>query len=91
MNVRLATQVLSGTMTNIMKKVDTILSDECQISYTSTKWNNDKHHEEGLTPYSVMNVRLATQVLSGTMTNIMKKFGSSHAAETAEFILGIDN
>ena len=47
MNVRLAAQVLSGTMANIMKKFDTILSDECQISYTSTKWNNDKHHEEG--------------------------------------------
>ena len=46
MNVRLAAQVLSGTMANIMKKVDTILSDECQISYTSTKWNNGKHHEE---------------------------------------------
>ena len=40
MNVRLAVQVLSGTMANIMKKFDTILSDECQISYTSTKWNN---------------------------------------------------
>ena len=46
MNVRLAAQVLSGTMANIMKKFDTILSDECQISCTSTKWNNGKHHEE---------------------------------------------
>ena len=43
-----------------------------------------------LTPYSVMNVRLAAQVLSGIMANIMKKFGPSHAAETAEFILRID-
>ena len=43
-----------------------------------------------LTPYSVMNVRLVAQVLSGKMANIMKKFGPSLATETAEFILGID-
>ena len=47
-------------------------------------------HHIHLTPYSVMNVRLVAQVLSGTMANIVKKFGPSHAAETAEFILRID-
>ena len=43
-----------------------------------------------LTPYSVMNVRLAAQVQSGTMANTMKKFGPLHAAETSEVILQID-
>ena len=37
-----------------------------------------------------MTVRLAAQVLGGTMAHIRNKFGPSHADETAEFILGID-
>ena len=43
-----------------------------------------------LTPYSVMNVRLAAQVLSETVGNILKEFGSADATETSELILKMD-
>ena len=38
-----------------------------------------------LTPYSVMRVRLAAQVLSETVGNVLNHFGPPEAAGTAEF------
>ena len=43
-----------------------------------------------LTPYSVMNVRLAAQVLSSTVSTILTNFGPSEAAGTAKFCLMMD-
>ena len=43
-----------------------------------------------LTPYSVMRVRLASQVLSETVGNVLKQFGPPEAAGTAEFCLMMD-
>ena len=38
-----------------------------------------------LTPYSVMNVRLAAQVLSTTVSKVLSNYGPADAAGTAEF------
>ena len=43
-----------------------------------------------LTPFSVIRVRLVSQVLSETVGNILKQFGPPEAAGTAEFCLMID-
>lgn len=43
-----------------------------------------------LTSYSVMNVRLAAQVLSNTVGNILKEFGRPEASETSKFCLDFD-
>ena len=40
-----------------------------------------------LTPYSVMNVRLAAQVLSTTVSKVLSNYGPADAAGTAEFFL----
>ena len=40
-----------------------------------------------LTPYSVMNVRLAAQVLSTTVSKVLSSYGPANAAGTAEFCL----
>ena len=40
-----------------------------------------------LTPYSVMNVRLAAQVLSTTVSKVLSNYGPADAAGTAEFCL----
>ena len=44
-----------------------------------------------LTPYSVMRVSLAAQVLSETVAIVMSNFGSPDSAGTAKFISMIDN
>ena len=43
-----------------------------------------------LTPYSIMNVRLAAQVLSSTVSEVLTNYGPSDAAGTAKFCLMID-
>ena len=43
-----------------------------------------------LTPYSVMNVRLAAQVLSTTVSKVLSNYGPADAAGTAEFCLMFD-
>ena len=43
-----------------------------------------------LTPYSVMRVRLAAQVLSDTVGNVLNEFGPPEAAGTAQFCLMMD-
>ena len=43
-----------------------------------------------LTPYSVMNVRLAAQVLSTTVSKFLSNYGPADAAGTAEFCLMFD-
>ena len=43
-----------------------------------------------LTPYSVMRVSLAAQVLSETVATVMSNFGSLDSAGTAKFISVID-
>ena len=43
-----------------------------------------------LTPYSVMNVRLAAQVLSATVSRVLSNYGPADAAGTAEFCLMFD-
>ena len=43
-----------------------------------------------LTPYSVMNVRLAAQVLSTNVSKVLSNYGPSDAAGTAEFCLMFD-
>lgn len=43
-----------------------------------------------LTPYSVMNVRLAAQILSSTVGKILLQFGPAEASETASFCLLMD-
>lgn len=43
-----------------------------------------------LNSYSVMNVRLAVQVLSDTVGNVLMKYGPPDAAKTAEFCLMMD-
>ena len=44
-----------------------------------------------LTSYSVMNVRLAVQVLSTTMSNVLKKFGPAEASGTSKFCKMMDS
>ena len=43
-----------------------------------------------LTPYSVMRVNLAVQVLSETVGNVLKQFGPAEAAGTSKFCLMMD-
>ena len=43
-----------------------------------------------LTPYSVMRVNLAAQVLSSTMSSVLTQFGPSEASATAEYCKMID-
>ena len=43
-----------------------------------------------LTPYSVMRVRFAAQVLSETVGNVLNEFGPSEAGGTANFCLMMD-
>ena len=43
-----------------------------------------------LTPYSVMNLRLAAQVVSTTVSKILSNYGPADAAGTAEFCLVFD-
>ena len=43
-----------------------------------------------LTPYSVMNVRLAAQVLSTTVSKVLSNYGPADAAGTAEFCFMFD-
>ena len=43
-----------------------------------------------LTPHSVMNVRLAAQVLSTTVSKVLFNYGPADAAGTAEFCLMFD-
>ena len=43
-----------------------------------------------LSPYSVMNVRLAAQVMSETVGKVLEAFGPPDAAETAKFLLLMD-
>ena len=43
-----------------------------------------------LTPYSVINVRLAAQVLSTTVSKVLSNYGPADAAGTAEFCLMFD-
>ena len=44
-----------------------------------------------LTSYSIMNVRLAVQVLSTTVSNVLKEFGPAEAAGTAKFCMMMDS
>ena len=44
-----------------------------------------------LTSYSVMNVRLAVQVLSSSVGNVLKEFGPPETAGTAKFCLMMDS
>ena len=44
-----------------------------------------------LTPYSVMNVRLAAQVLSSSVSNVLREYGPPEAKETARFCLMMDS
>jgi len=44
-----------------------------------------------LTPYSVMNVRLAAQVLSNSVSQILTEYGSPDSKETARFCLMMDS
>ena len=43
-----------------------------------------------LTPYSIMNVKLAAQVLSTTVSNVIRKYGPDSASETARYCLLMD-
>ena len=43
-----------------------------------------------LTPYSVMKVKLAAEVLSDTVGNVLAQFGPPEAAGTANFCLVMD-
>jgi len=49
------------------------------------------HDHIKLTPYSKMNVRLAVQVLSSTVANILSEYGPPEAKETARFCLMMDS
>jgi len=42
-------------------------------------------HQHNLLSYSKMNVRLAAQVLSSTVSNVIKEFGPREAAGTTQF------
>ena len=44
-----------------------------------------------LTPYSVMNVRLAAQILSETVGNVLLRFSPQEAAETGHFCILMDH
>ena len=44
-----------------------------------------------LTSYSVMNVRLAVQVLSSSVGNLLNEFGQPEAAGTGKFCLMMDS
>ena len=43
-----------------------------------------------LTPYSVMNVKLAAQVLSSTVSKVVSQYGPPEASETAKFCMLMD-
>ena len=43
-----------------------------------------------LTPYSVMNVRSAAQVLSTTVSKVLSNYGPPNAVKTAAFCLILD-
>ena len=60
---------------------------ECGLQYFP-KLTNDHFC---LTPFSVMKVKLAVQVLSCTVANILLKFGPPEASETAKFCLLMDS
>ena len=44
-----------------------------------------------MTPYSVMNIRLAAQVPSTTVSKILSHYGPADAAGTDKFCLKFDN
>ena len=44
-----------------------------------------------LTPYSIMNVKLACQVLSSTVSNVLSNYGPEEAAGTAKFCSLMDS
>ena len=44
-----------------------------------------------LTPFSVMNVKLAAQVLSSTVSNVLTEYGPNEAAGTAKFCFLMDS
>ena len=60
---------------------------ECGLQYFP-KLTNDHFC---LTPFSVMKVKLAVQVLSCTVANILLKFGPPEASDTAKFCLLMDS
>ena len=60
---------------------------ECGLQYFP-KLTNDHFC---LTQFSVMKVKLAVQVLSCTVANILLKFGPPEASETAKFCLLMDS
>ena len=49
-----------------------------------------KYEHVNLTPYSVMNVRLAAQVLSSTVSNVLSAYGPPEAAGTAKYCMMMD-
>ena len=52
------------------------------------KLSND---HTSLTPYSVMNVRLAVQVLSSSISKVLRKFYSEAMHGTADFCIYMDS
>ena len=64
-----------------MKMVNVVLHLMPKLSYDHIK----------LSSYSVMNVKLAAQVLSSTVGNVLSNFGPPEAAETSKFCIMMDN
>ena len=62
--------------------------ENCQFDLKWLPELSDAHFS--LTVYSVMNVRLAVQIFSSTVGNILKEFGLPEASGTAEFCILMD-
>lgn len=60
---------------------------ECAITYFSK--NVNKHTK--LIPYSIMNVKLAAQILSSAVCKTLTSYGSPEAAGAAKFCLLMDS
>ena len=67
----------------LINHIATLSYENCQFDLKWLPKLSGAHFS--LTAYSVMNVRLAVQILSSSVGNILKKFGPSKAFGTAEF------
>ena len=72
----------------LMNHIVALYYENCQFDLKWLPNLSDAHFS--LTAYSVMNVRLAVQILSSSVGNILKELGPSEASGTAEFCISMD-
>ena len=72
----------------LMNHITTLYYENCQFDLKWLPKLSDAHFS--LTAFSVMNVKLAAQILSSLVGNILKEFGPPEASGTAEFCVLMD-